>query len=474
MDDQQSESHTSREADSKVIASIQSGDVSGSPGGFQRLIARRQLLVAGVVALGGLALGLASCQSSPSFTAVPERDLHLSGVGEPIMRIRIAKGLTDLKLSGGTMARVVHAHGDGRQMPLPLGVRATESVVRVTSGNQPPLTLAAGESVDVVPIDGERIVVNGATYPGTIRLVARRAEKSSASSASLTVDVIELLPIETYLVGVLPRELFPDWPLEAYRVQAICARTYALHERERSLAIGEDFDVEASTQDQAYGPTIQHATATQAVKESRGVVLTWNGELIRAYYSSTCGGRPSSANEVWRTDKGYEFNLAQPLQGQPRDHACQPATYYRWETSRSVPQLTAQLKRWGEANQHAVGKIASLRSVRASKWNEADRPVRYTLTDEAGQAFEMSAEELRLASNVDLTGQPKITGKTRVRSGDIEARMVDGRTVEIEGRGFGHGVGMCQWCTKEFVTKGKHWRELLAMYYPGAKLERAY
>jgi stage II sporulation protein D len=435
---------------------------------------RHRPVLAAIGLLAALALVLSSCRSSPSFSDVPGRDLNLAkSMGEPTMRIRIAKGLTDLKISGPPMVQIALGAGDGRQWPLPLGIRASESTIRLTAAGQGPLTLAAGENLDLVPIGGERLQVNGATYPGTLRIVARRSPPTSAASASLTLDVIELLPIEEYLVGVLPRELFPDWPLEAYRVQAICARTYALHERERSLALGEDYDVEATTQDQAYGPTLQHQHAQTAVQESRGIVLTWQGQLIRAYYSSTCGGRPSSASKVWRTDKGYEFNLAAPLQGRPREHSCTPATYYRWNTERELPHLIAQLKRWGEANEHPIAALQGLRSVRATGWNAADRPVQYTLIDDTGRPITMSGEEFRLACNVDLPGQPKVTGTTRVRSGDVEVEL-DARTVSIQGRGFGHGVGMCQWCTKEFVTQGRHWRELLAMFYPGAKLERAY
>lgn len=444
------------------------------------------VVIAGLlgVVVGVSLLILASCQSGPPRLEVGVGSGRVHLTGEPNMRIRVLASVDRARLSGATRMRVTHGHGDARELAGPLELRAGGSGVDFVKGSERVFHLDPGESADLDPLDGERLLVNGATYPGVLRVVARPGTKSGGGgggggSAGATIDVIELLPIETYLAGVLPRELFPDWPLEAYRVQAICARTYALHERDRSLGIGEDYDVEASTQDQAYGPTLKHATAAKALEDTRGVVLTWEDRLLRAYYSSTCGGRPASARDVWRTDAGYEFNLAGPIQGRPREHACQPATYYTWNVERDAAALSAQIRRWAESQAsspngvHPARAIKVLRSVKVSARNLADRPSAYELLDDSGKSFTLSAEELRLACNTEVPGQTKVDGKTRVRSGDVDV-TVRGNTVKITGRGFGHGVGMCQWCTKVFADQGVDWRTMLGWFYPGAKLERAY
>ncbi len=449
------------------------------------ITSRGMVAIAGVLGamVGVSLLTLASCQSGAPRDGVGVGDgrVHLSG--EPNMRIRVVASVDRARLSGATRMRVTHGHGDARELAGPLELRAGGTGIDFLRGSERVFHIDPGEAADFDPLDGERLLVNGATYPGVLRVVARPGAKSGGGggggSAGATIDVIELLPIETYLAGVLPRELFPDWPLEAYRVQAICARTYALHERDRSLGIGEDYDVEASTQDQAYGPTLKHATAAKALEDTRGVVLTWEDRLLRAYYSSTCGGRAASARDVWRTDAGYEFNLAGPIQGRPREHACQPANYYTWSVERDAAALSAQVRRWAEGQGsspngiHPARAMKTLRSVKVSARNTADRPSAYELLDDAGKSFTLSAEELRLACNTEVPGQTKVDGKTRVRSGDVEV-LVRGNTVRISGRGFGHGVGMCQWCTKVFADQGVDWRTMLGWFYPGARLERAY
>src|SRR5207248_1928652 len=100
----------------------------------------------------------------------------------------------------------------------------------------------------------------------------------------------------------------------AYEAQAVAARSYALHERERASALGLAFDVESSDKDQVYGGASASGPVREAVASTRGVVLMDGEKLLRAYFSSTCGGRAASARDTWPIGPGYEFNLAAPLQ----------------------------------------------------------------------------------------------------------------------------------------------------------------
>src|SRR5690606_18576940 len=87
--------------------------------------------------------------------------------------------------------------------------------------------------------------LDGAEYPGAFVL--------HLSQSAATFDVVEHVYVEDYLPGVLTRELYPGWADAAYEAQAVAARSYAMHERQRRLASGDYFDVESTTQDQAYG-----------------------------------------------------------------------------------------------------------------------------------------------------------------------------------------------------------------------------
>jgi SpoIID/LytB domain protein len=181
----------------------------------------------------------------------------------------------------------------------------------------------------------------------------RAAATKGAPATTAKLDVIETIPMETYLAGVVGAELYKDWPETAFKVQAVCARTYALHERERANSQQRDFDLESTTADQAYSGGAHLPVAVKAVSETRGVVVTWQGQLLRAYYSSTCGGRTASAADIWPTGPGYEFNLDAPIQAHHRESACEISPRYRWEAVRDRVELSKRVKEWGRANAHA-------------------------------------------------------------------------------------------------------------------------
>ncbi|MBC7772737.1 MAG: SpoIID/LytB domain-containing protein, partial [Pyrinomonadaceae bacterium] len=117
-----------------------------------------------------------------------------------------------------------------------------------------------------------QVTFAGAAYPGRLRLLPRTDVAITGANAGF--DVIEQVPLETYLCGVVVKEMFSNWPLEAFRVQAICARSYALHERVRAMMTGKSYDVEASQRDQAYSGATTNRRALEAVESTRGLVLS--------------------------------------------------------------------------------------------------------------------------------------------------------------------------------------------------------
>jgi len=281
------------------------------------------------------------------------------------------------------------------------------------------------------------------------------------------------VPIEDYLPGVVAKGLIAGWSLEAFRAQAIAARSYALHERQRRTAIGSHFDVESTTQDQAYAGATGSTRAHEAVRSTRGLVLTWRGALLRSYYSSTTGGRAASARDTWPTGRGFEFNLAAPIQASPRDDADRFSPLFRWTVERQTENLVRRFRAFGRAQNMAIRDIASLSSIRVIERNDYGRPTRYSIADSGGSTWTLSAESIRLACNFTTPGTPTVTRQLRVNSGDFEAR-VEGDRVVFDGRGFGHGVGMSQYGAEGKARQGVKATEILAYYYPGAVIDRAY
>jgi stage II sporulation protein D len=394
----------------------------------------------------------------------------------------------------------------------PLTVAADATGCRVTDGRGRAQTFAGPEAIEILGVGEDsanpqlatRIRVDGVTYPGHIRLVPRgdgtrplarvpaagpvilaspepgaaqppsRSKSSSAKPApAAKMDIVEVLPVETYLIGVVGAELYKDWPLTAFQVQAVCARTYALHERARAAKLGRDFDLEATTYDQAYNGGVQLPVAMQAVEDTRGVVISWQGHLLRAYYSSTCGGRTASARDIWPTGPGYEFNLDAPIQSHHREAMCDASPRFRWDAVRDRAELTRRIIEWGKANGSPVAKMGLLVSVSVSDTNADGRPIKYSILDDQRRNYVIEAEGLRQACNTSAPGLPELTKETKVYSSDFEFEGKANK-ITIHGRGFGHGVGMCQYCTKALAERGRHWREIVLGFYPGASLERAY
>lgn len=437
---------------------------------------------------------------------------------EPQLRVRVLTAVETVTLASS--AGLTIGSGDPKGLvALPAGAKtervgATVAVSCrggqwfVSEPGRPARTLpAAGASLVVAAEGGGAVGVGSASYPGTLRLTARTDLKDGA------FDVIEFVGVEDYLPGVVAKEMLSGWPAEAYRAQAVAARTYALHERERSLAAGQPFDLESSDRDQVYGGATTNGAAVDAVRGTRGVVLMDGERLLRAYFSSTCGGRTASARDTWPTGPGYEYNLAGPIQARHRDSACSASPLYRWQVERPRAELVRRMRAFGERQGLMVRRIKDLAAVEAMAYNEDGRPSRYKIIEPGGAWYQLSAEELRLASNASVVppgaggarsaaspGGPTLAGasasagpqvgvtleaapalaplpdidrKTRVNSGDFEV-TVRGDRVLFTGRGFGHGVGLCQYCAKAFAERGETWRPMVERFYPGARVVGLY
>ncbi|MGP1309079.1 MAG: SpoIID/LytB domain-containing protein, partial [Phycisphaerales bacterium] len=204
-------------------------------------------------------------------------------------------------------------------------------------------------------------------------------------------DVIERVPMDTYIAGVIAKELYANWSTAAYEAQAIAARTYAMHEQRRQLLSGREWDIESTDADQVYAGTAINPTALNAARATSGQVLRYKGHLIRAYYSSTCGGRSASARDIWPTSRGYEYNLAAPIQAHERACACDTSPLYRWEVKRTNDDTLKRIVSFGERQQSAVRAMTSLRSISVDRVNNVGRPTRYKLADDAGKTWTITA-----------------------------------------------------------------------------------
>ncbi len=388
---------------------------------------------------------------------------------EPQLRVRIMQRTNNISLDG-PREFLVTPIASIRELQIlqgPIEVKLGDYAFRMTDGAGALHEFARSDEVEIKPIGVGSLTINGAEHPGSLSL------RPTGEIARNRFDVIEIVSIESYVPGVIAKELYPNWSDATFEAQAIAARSYALHERARRRGRGSFFDVESTTRDQAYVGATTNPHALQAVTKTRGIVALDGSSLLRTYYSSTCGDRPAAARHTWPTGKGFEFNLASPLQEQERTCACSFSPLHRWEVRRPTHELVRRFSAFGKSQGHRVSEIQSIRAITVIERNGVGRPTRYSVTDAGGRAWRLSAEQLRLACNYQAPGLPSPHRSQRINSGDVEVSIRGGAAV-IKGRGFGHGVGMCQFGAEGLARQGLRAEEILDLYYPGVQLSRNY
>jgi stage II sporulation protein D len=281
---------------------------------------------------------------------------------------------------------------------------------------------------------GEFIQVNGKSYRGRIEL---RKKKNGL------LLVINDLDLEEYLQGVIAAEIPYDWEIEALKAQAVAARSYALYQKR--TAGKRPYHILATVDGQVYsGRSGERARAVQAVRETEGIIITYGGEVIPAFYHASCGGHTENALELWGIDAPY-------LRGVDCD--CQEISKYGlWEKRLSAATVAVALGRQGY-------QLKGIRNVEIDGITAAGR-VKQVAIRYAGGIAAVPAETLRAA-----------IGYSAIPSVFFEITMA-GNEIIISGRGLGHGVGLCQWGAKEMALQGRDYKAILSHYYPGTTLMR--
>lgn len=168
------------------------------------------------------------------------------------------------------------------------------------------VTVALDDGAIVVVPAGGRVRIEPPAAPLEIGTRAYRGAIEIFGNARRTLTVVNELPLEDYLLGVVPNELNPSafGQLEALKAQAVAARTY-IH-RNMGQYAKEGYDICATDACQVYfGVLTEHPLATQAVLDTRGVIAAYGGKAINALYSSTCGGRTEDAEHIFNEKVPY-------------------------------------------------------------------------------------------------------------------------------------------------------------------------
>jgi len=327
--------------------------------------------------------------------------------------------------------------------------------------------LAVGEHVfsgrvEITTADAV-FTLDGTRYRGRLQLIPM--PDPAAYRAVNTVG------LESYLAGVVGAEMPAYWDAPALQAQAVASRTYALYHMQ-TYGPGRDYDVRRTEGYQVYGGIdAETPSIWLAVNATHGRVLVddsagHQSRVFPAYFCSTCGGHTEPAANVF-TANGTALEQVSALRGAtcPWCRRTSRPEWFAWPPVRI--EIDDAYKRLLERypRLERLQGLATIEATQVSRYDDFSRVIRVDLVGTNGRRQWLEAENLRLA--LDPTGR-------RLRSCAFTIRQ-DGSTLVFEnGRGFGHGVGLCQYGALGMARAGKTAADILAWYYPGARQRRVY
>jgi len=329
---------------------------------------------------------------------------------------------------------------------------------------------------------GDRVIHGESEYRGEFLV------RPTPGEGGLTL--VNNLDLESYLLGVVPWEIgrHDRNRLAALEAQAVAARTYTLSHLGTRKSRG--FDVYASVMDQVYkGAADEDPLCNFAVENTAGLVLRFEDQEIEAFYSACCGGVSSNIEEVWARDpKPYLISHPDSPRG-GGDAYCSTSSHFHWREVWTVGQLEKIMQRrlpeyveyitqpgrsdWAgpvfspRDGSSSADRPGRLRNLEILARTTSGRVAKLAVTTDAG-VYHVRGDRVRWVLR-PADGNPFI-----LRSAMFEVELVreGDRLVEVatRGRGYGHGIGLCQTGALVMAEQGKSVKEILAHYYPGAEL----
>lgn len=360
-----------------------------------------------------------------------------------------------------------------------------------------------GKKIDAVKLKIQKakndeeysIEVNNKKYRGDISI--------HITNGNAGMTVINTLPVEKYLYGIIAKEISPNWPLEAVKAQAVAARTYALYNKNKHQNDG--YDVCATTDCQVYGGRESEVPrGIKAVDTTADQVIVYQGKLIPAYFHSSSGGYTENSETVWGTYLPYLRGVVDYDQDSPQ---------YKWEKQVTPNELEEALSRAG----YSIGTIKAIgiSPLTAQPVSTVDRGIsgRVKIIRFIGSngSIQLTGEKLRkilslksslfdirimlpvqksiefeISDGIGNYGSKKVEINLPPRSekgyftDKEDIHRISGRANEIiiiSGYGWGHGIGLSQWGAKAMAEKGPqedptYFKEILKHYYQGVEVKK--
>lgn len=369
---------------------------------------------------------------------------------EPEIRVRIGQKLPSVEISGLDLERNLHLSQDlktfaGRKSIRFNCKRFGELNRSVISLRQPLLLASLTSKTGLLTINNER-------FRGKLKVIST----SNADSC----DVIHVTSMEDYISTLLAKEMNASWPIEALKAQAIAARTYAYHKIQsqqvsRSRGFEAFYDLESSEYHQVSGSFFDANERTlQATRSTRGMIMeTLGGEITEIFFHAKCGGHTLEPQHVWANKvSGYKA---------VKDPYCHGrGNMGEWKTVLERSRVDEFLN-WARVRGHlAYPTLITGQTKLQFTPDEREKPVMRIFIE--GQAFELNKSLFR-----------RYFGRTTFESNFFDL-SIHGTNLLVNGKGKGHGVGMCQIGALGMADRGFDYTKILGHYFPGHQLKKIY
>lgn len=304
---------------------------------------------------------------------------------------------------------------------------AQETIRVLIVDQKNPLIPHKDENVQRIGVNKGEVTFQGRRYSGILEVWKGKNG----------LYLINELPLEDYLKGVVAAEVGSKWENEALKAQAVASRTYALYQKRNNAANKMSYHLTSSVLHQVYRGDMITDNIAKAVNSTKGEILVYEGAPIIAFYHSTSVGSTEDCIEVF----GKNLPYLKPVETNP-----ELSPYFVWEKKIPISDIE--------------------KAVNLNKINDI-LPHSQTLTNRIRDLKIVTDKGAYLYPTKDLR---KNLGWDKLPSTLITELSRDGDVFIFQGKGYGHGVGMCQWSAQLMAKEGKSYKEILSKFYPGAVL----
>lgn len=364
------------------------------------------------------------------------------GAAVPSVKVLIAKSLKNIIVEGIDLKKTIHTKNQTQQYS-----GRKKIAFNCHSFNKSSKKFLENDQILLASLSSPTGLISWekSKYIGELQLLTNPTKESC--------DLVNIVPMETYLTTLLSKEMNGTWPIQALKAQAVAARTYAFDRIRRGSGLDNEatpYHLESSEKDQVSGTFFDITSNTlQAAKETEGEILTGpSGKVTPAFFHSKCGGKTLRPDQVWGgVEEGYRSVDCT---------FCQRTGMKDWKYQIKGNKLTQMVDQVLKKYYSDGIQSSEIRLMEDSIHNSEIRLY--------------AGDRLHIIKKSYLRN---FAGREILPSNNF---IVESKNNEfhVQGQGYGHGVGLCQLGALELAKRGYDYRQILSFYFPRHKLRKIY